>query len=115
MERGRTTSLRLLGTGHRALFEEADEAPRFAFVGAIDAHRFPKPARMDDVLDIITDPRQVKGPRSRCISRSCAPMSYLVDAQLRSLRASPAAGRSQIPKALRLAMLANEAGPAERL
>jgi acyl-CoA thioester hydrolase len=33
MERGRTNHLRLVGAGHRALFEQASaEAPGFAFV-----------------------------------------------------------------------------------
>ena len=33
MERGRTNHLRLLGAGHRTLFEQAEqEAPGFAFV-----------------------------------------------------------------------------------
>ena len=30
---------------------------------------FMKPARMDDVLDIVTAPEEVKGASSRCISR----------------------------------------------
>src|SRR5579862_4378449 len=62
MERGRTNYLRLLGTDHRALFEEsAREAPGFAFVVRSMQLEFLKPARMDDVLDVVTLPREVKG------------------------------------------------------
>src|ERR1700681_3468179 len=62
MERGRTNYLRLLGTDHRALFEETqNEAPGFAFVVRSMAIDFFKPAFMDDVLDIITIPQEVKG------------------------------------------------------
>src|ERR1043166_8922368 len=62
MERGRTNYLRLLGADQRALFEAAQrEAPGFAFVVRSMAIEFLKPARMDDLLEIITSPGEVKG------------------------------------------------------
>ena len=62
MERGRTNHLRLLGAGHRTLFEEAQqEAPGFAFVVRSMQIEFLKPARMDDVLQVMTAPEEVKG------------------------------------------------------
>ena len=62
MERGRTNYLRLLGADHRVLFEETEkEAPGFAFVVRSMQIDFLKPARMDDVLEIITRPQEVKG------------------------------------------------------
>src|SRR5262245_47339655 len=62
MERGRTNHLRLLGAYHRALFEEASaEAPGFAFVVRSMQIEFLKPARMDDVLAVVTPPEEVKG------------------------------------------------------
>src|SRR5438270_5773763 len=62
MERGRTNYLRLIGADHRALFEATErEAPGFAFVVRSMNIEFLKPARMDDVLDIITEPEEVKG------------------------------------------------------
>src|SRR6267154_1082285 len=62
MERGRTNYLRLIGADHRALFEATEkEAPGFAFVVRSMAIEFFKPARMDDVLDIVTHPAEVKG------------------------------------------------------
>src|SRR5438874_13394637 len=62
MERGRTNHLRLLGAQHRALFEEASaQAPGFAFVVRSMQIEFLKPARMDDVLVVVTGPQDVKG------------------------------------------------------
>src|SRR6516164_8951318 len=62
MERGRTNYLRLIGAAQRALFEAAEqEAPGFAFVVRSMAIEFLKPARMDDILAVITEPEEVKG------------------------------------------------------
>src|SRR4249919_1477150 len=55
MERGRSNYLRLLGADQRALFAEAEsEAPGFAFVVRAMQLEFLKPARMDDLLEVIT-------------------------------------------------------------
>ncbi len=55
LERGRSNYLRLLGADQRALFDQAErEAPGFAFVVRSMTIDFLKPARMDDVLDVIT-------------------------------------------------------------
>src|SRR5688572_14778111 len=62
MERGRTNYLRLLGADQRALFDAAAvEAPGFAFVVRSMSIDFRKPARMDDVLEIVTQTAEVKG------------------------------------------------------
>jgi acyl-CoA thioester hydrolase len=62
MERGRTNHLRLMGAEQQALFAEAQtETPGFAFVVRSMKLDFLKPARMDDVLDIVTWPVAVKG------------------------------------------------------
>ena len=62
MERGRTNYLRLLGAEQSALFTEAEaEAPGFAFVVRAMQLDFLKPAKMDDVLDIVTRPIEVRG------------------------------------------------------
>src|SRR6201982_4232947 len=62
MERGRTNHLRMMGAEQHALFAEAlTETPRFAFVVRSMQIDFLKPARMDDVLDIVTWPVVVKG------------------------------------------------------
>ncbi len=57
MERGRTNHLRLIGADHRALFEATEkEAPGYAFVVRSMTLDFLRPARMDDVLEIVTEP-----------------------------------------------------------
>ncbi len=62
MERGRTNHLRLMGADQHALFAEAElETPGFAFVVRSMHLDFLKPARMDDLLDVVTWPVAVKG------------------------------------------------------
>src|SRR3979409_1553932 len=104
MERGRTNYLRLLGVGHRALFEEAQqEAPGFAFVVRSMQIEFLKPARMDDVLDVVTPPHEVKGASIVLYQQVMRGRDVLVAAQVRV--AFVAGGRARpIPKALRAAM-----------
>ena len=61
-ERGRTNYLRLLGTSQQALLKEAEnDAPGFAFVVRSITIDFLRPAILDDLLDIVTVPQEVKG------------------------------------------------------
>ena len=108
MERGRTNYLRLLGADHRALFEAAQrEAPGFAFVVRSMAIDFLKPARMDDVLEIVTTPEEVKGASITLHQRVVLGDELLVEAHVRV--AFVADGRARpIPKALRSAMQAGQ-------
>jgi acyl-CoA thioester hydrolase len=104
MERGRSNYLRLLGADHRALFEEtASEAPGFNFVVRSMNIDYLKPAFMDDVLDIITIPQDIKGA-SITLSQQCRRgTDLLVEALVRVAFVS--GGKAQrIPKPLRLAM-----------
>jgi len=107
MERGRTNHLRLLGADHRALFEEAErETPGFAFVVRSMRIEFLKSARMDDVLDIVTVPQEVKGASIALHQQILRADELLIDAHVRV--ACVSGGRARpIPKALRLAMLAD--------
>jgi acyl-CoA thioester hydrolase len=106
MERGRTNYLRLVGVDHRALFEEAQaEAPGFAFVVRSMQIEFLKPARMDDLLEIVTEPEEVKGASITLHQRVIRGAETLIEAQVRV--AFVAGGRARpIPKALRAAMAA---------
>jgi acyl-CoA thioester hydrolase len=108
MERGRTNYLRLIGADHRALFEAAEkEAPGFAFVVRAMAIEFLKPARMDDVLEVVTTPQQVKGASATLAQRVMRGDDLLVDAQVKVAFVS--AGRARpIPKPLRIAMKADQ-------
>jgi acyl-CoA thioester hydrolase len=106
MERGRTDYLRLLGVDHRGLFEETEnEAPGFAFVVRSMRLEFLRPARMDDVLEITTEPEEVKGASITLMQKVTRGTETLVEAQVRV--AFVAGGRAQrIPLPLRTAMQA---------
>ncbi len=107
MERGRTNYLRLLGTDHRALFEEAaKEAPGFAFVVRSMNIDFLKPARMDDVLEVFTEPHEVRGASITLQQRVMRGEELLVEASVRVAFISDGRPRP-IPKPLRLAMKAD--------
>jgi acyl-CoA thioester hydrolase len=107
MERGRTNYLRLLGADHRALFEETEkEAPGFAFVVRAMSIEFLKPARMDDMLDVLTEPQEVKGASIALQQLILRGDEVLIEARVRVAFVS--AGRARpIPKPLRLAMKAD--------
>jgi acyl-CoA thioester hydrolase len=107
MERGRTNYLRLIGADHRALFEQAAaEAPGFAFVVRSMNLDFLKPAHMDDVLDIVTEPADVKGASIALRQLVMRDGELLVEAAVRLAFVS--AGRPKpIPKSLRIAMQAD--------
>jgi acyl-CoA thioester hydrolase len=108
MERGRTNHLRLLGTDHRALFEEAEqETPGFAFVVRSMQIEFLKPARMDDVLQVTTAPEEVRGASITLHQRVMRGDELLIEAHVRV--AFVCDGRARpIPKALRTAMRADQ-------
>ena len=107
MERGRTNYLRLIGADHRALFEQAEkEAPGFAFVVRAMTLDFLKPARMDDILEIVTEPAEVKGASVTLYQQVRRGDELLVEAHVRVAFVS--GGRAKpIPKPLRIAMKAD--------
>jgi acyl-CoA thioester hydrolase len=110
MERGRSNYLRLLGADQRVLFEQAEkEAPGFSFVVRSMQIDFRKPARMDDVLEVVTVPKQVKGASvllHQCVNRDG---EILVEAIVQVAFVSGGRARP-IPKPLRMAMRADQAG-----
>ena len=108
MERGRSNYLRLLGADQRALFDEAEsEAPGFAFVVRSMQIEFLKPAHMDEVLDIVTRPLEVRGASITLHQEVRRDDTLLLDA--RGKGAFVSAGQARpIPKALRLAMKADQ-------
>jgi acyl-CoA thioester hydrolase len=107
MERGRTDYLRLLGIDHRGLFERSEqEAPSSAFVVRSMQIEFRKPARMDDVLEILTAPEEVKGASITLRQRVVREGATLVDAHVRVAFVSD--GKAQrIPEPLRIAIEAD--------
>lgn len=107
MERGRTNYLRLIGADHRVLFEETEkEAPGFAFVVRSMTLDFLKPARMDDILHVLTEPNEVKGASVTLHQKVMRGDEVLVEANVRVAFIS--GGRAKpIPKPLRIAMKAD--------
>ena len=101
MERGRTNHLRLMGAEQHALFAEAaSEAPGFAFVVRSMTLDFLRPARMDDVLDVVTWPIAVKGASITLAQEVRRGDEVLVKADVRVAFIS--GGKAQpIPKVLR--------------
>ena len=109
MERGRTNYLRLLGADQRALFEEAlKEAPGFAFVVRSMTIEFVRPARMDDLLKVVTVPEEVRGATITLHQKVMRGDEVLVEAHVKVAFVS--GGRAtRIPNALRAAMKADQA------
>jgi acyl-CoA thioester hydrolase len=110
MERGRTNYLRLLGADQRALFEETEqEAPGFAFVVRSMQIEFRKAARMDDVLEVITLPHEVRGASVTLDQRITRGDDVLIEARVQVAFVSGGRAR-RIPEALRAAMRAGQPG-----
>jgi acyl-CoA thioester hydrolase len=108
MERGRTNHLRLIAADHRALLEATKkEAPGFAFVVRSITLDFLRPARMDDVLEIVTEPEVVKGASIILHQRVMRGDELLVEASVRVAFVSGGRARS-IPNPLRIAMRADQ-------
>ncbi|WP_244547759.1 tol-pal system-associated acyl-CoA thioesterase [Bradyrhizobium sp. OK095] len=107
MERGRTNHLRLMGAEQQALFEQAaTEDSGFAFVVRSMHLDFLKPARMDDVLDVVTWPTAVKGASIMLAQEVRRGGDVLVKAEVRVAFIS--GGRAQpIPKSIRTLMKAD--------
>jgi acyl-CoA thioester hydrolase len=108
MERGRSNYLRLLGADQRALFAETErEAPGFAFVVRSMQIEFLAPARMDNVLTVITETQEVKGASVLLHQRVMRSDDVLVKAQVRVAFISGGRARP-IPKPLRIAMRSDQ-------
>jgi acyl-CoA thioester hydrolase len=107
MERGRTNHLRLMGAEQHALFAEAQaETAGFAFVVRSMQVDYLKPARMDEILEVMTWPVAVKGASITLAQQVRRKGEILVSAQVRVAFISE--GRAQpIPKALRTLLKAD--------
>jgi acyl-CoA thioester hydrolase len=104
LERGRSNHLRLIGADQRSLFEETErEAPGFAFVVRSMQIEFLKPARMDDVLEVVTEYEEIKGASIALKQQVLRGEELLVEAHVRVAFVSGGRARP-IPKPLRAAM-----------
>ncbi len=109
MERGRTNYLRLLGAAQSELFAEAEsETPGFAFVVRSMQLDFLKSAKMDDLLEVITRPGEVRGASITMQQQIKRGDLVLMEAKVKVAFVS--GGRAKpIPIPLRVAMKADVA------
>ncbi len=104
MERGRSDFIRLLGIQQGTLFEQtATEQPGFAFVVRSMKLDFLRPARIDEVIEVVTKPGEIGGASILLQQTVMRGGEVLVDAQVRI--AFVCGGKPQrIPAGLRRAM-----------
>jgi acyl-CoA thioester hydrolase len=103
-ERGRSELLRDLGLHHRALFEGAYSGARVGFVVRAMRIEFKAPARMDDLVDVETEIREVRGASAHMDQRIRRDGAVLVTAHVRV--AVVASGRAvRFPPEIREALL----------
>ena len=108
MERGRTNHLRLMGAEQHALFAEAQaETPGFAFVVRSMQIDYLKPARMDDVLDVVTWPVAGEGRLDHAGAGGAARRASCWSRPRCASPSSARGGRRPIPKSLRTLMKAD--------
>ena len=108
MERGRSDFIRLLGIDQGELFEQtAKEAPGFHFVVRSMKLDFLKPARVDEVIEVVTKPGEVGGASIILKQSIVRAGETLIEADVRI--AFVAGEKPQrIPAALRKALHADE-------
>jgi acyl-CoA thioester hydrolase len=107
MERGRTNYLRLIGASHRAMFETGEPQTQGAFVVCHMSISFHKAGYMDDVLDIVTTPQEVKGASATLNQKVMRGEELLVEAEVQFAFVSGGRARP-LPNALRAAMKADQ-------
>lgn len=102
LERGRTELLRALAVAQSDLHQEAEG---LAFVVRRMTIDFARPARMDDLLTIVTSPREIRGASMTLAQEARRGDEVLVSADVTV--AAVRAGRAvRIPDGLRAAMSA---------
>lgn len=104
MERGRSDFIRLLGIQQGTLFEQtAAEQPGFAFVVRSMKLDFRRPARIDEVIEVVTRPGEIGGASILLKQTVMRGGEVLVEAEVRI--AFVCDGKPQrIPAGLRQAM-----------
>lgn len=99
LERGRTEYIRLLGVHHAAL-DAGETGESIAFAVHRLEIEFKRPARIDDVVEVVTRPKEVRGARiilSQQVRRSGA---LLVDAIVTVVLVNRAGRPCRIPDEL---------------
>jgi acyl-CoA thioester hydrolase len=100
-ERGRSDFLRLLGGDHRRLIDGSDGAEPAAFVVRRMSFDFLKPARIDEVLEVVTRVKDI-GAASLTLAQSVRRgETHLVEAEVTVVLVSVAGKPLRIASALR--------------
>jgi acyl-CoA thioester hydrolase len=108
MERGRSDFIRLLGIDQGELFEQtAREAPGFHFVVRSMKLEFLKPARVDEVIEVVTRPGEVGGASIVLKQSIVRGGETLIEADVRIAFVADEKPQ-RIPAALRKALRADE-------
>ncbi len=99
LERGRTEYVRLLGVHHSALDAGETGEPLAFAVHRLEVE-FRRPARIDDVVEVVTRPKEIRGARiilSQTVRRGA---ELLVDATVTVVLVNRAGRPCHIPDAL---------------
>jgi acyl-CoA thioester hydrolase len=107
IERGRSNYLRLLGADQGALFATGiGEVPGYAFVVRAMQLEYIKSARMDDLLEVVTTPLEVKGASVTMRQRILRSGRVLFEAAVKLAFVTDGRARP-IPRQIRMAMSAD--------
>jgi len=99
-ERGRTDFIRLLGVSQGVLHAGTDPAEAVAFVVRRMEIDFRSPARMDDVLTIVTRPIEVRGARMQLAQTISRDEALLASAEVTVAVVNGLGRARRLPEAL---------------
>jgi acyl-CoA thioester hydrolase len=103
-ERGRSDFLRLIGNDHRALIDGATGREPSAFVVRRMAIEFVRPARIDEVLEVVTGVKETKAATLTLDQRICRGGVELFTAEVMVVLVSQSGKPMRLSNALREAL-----------
>jgi acyl-CoA thioester hydrolase len=104
MERGRSDFMRLAGADHAALFEGEDAV---AFAVRRMTLSFERPARIDDILEVLTRTREMRGASMTLAQQVMRGGEVLVSADVQVALVSRSGRARRIPAELRAVLGGN--------
>ena len=108
LERGRSELLRSVGIAHRSLFEPQNGHASFGFVVRTMNIDFVAPAQMDDLLEVETCVREVRGASARMDQRILRNGQVLVSARVR-VAAVSSGHATRFPPEIRAVLIEHQA------
>jgi len=107
-ERGRTDFLRLLGTDARRLIDGSENREPAAFVVRRMSFDFFRPARMDDLLEVVTHVKEIGGASVTLIQAVMRDGNRISEAEVTVVLISVSGKPLRLSQAVRDAFLAHE-------